>query len=79
MIITRMAAIATSASTAMSRTPMAVRFFTVDVRKRPTIMATPNRLRMSPAFATAPGFAAPPNSSVMYGLLHVPMLTSSEM
>ena len=79
MIITRIAAIATSASTAISRTPIAVRFFTIDVRKRPTIMAAPKRLRMRPARATAPGFEAPPNSSVMYGLLQVPMLTSSEM
>ena len=65
MIMTRIAPSATSASTAMSLTPMAVRFFTIDVRKRPTIMAAPNRLRMSPARDTAPGFAAPPNSSVM--------------
>ena len=49
MIITRMAPIATSASTAMSFTPMAVRFFTIDVTNRPTIMATPNRLRTNPA------------------------------
>ena len=79
MIIVRMATAATAAIAAMSFTPMFVRFFTVDVRKRPTIIATPNRLSTRPAFATAFGFWSPPSISVMYGLLHVFMLDSSEM
>jgi len=79
-IITRMDASDTVAAPAMTRTPMAVRFFTAELRKRPAAMARPNRLRTMPAqkLASAGAEVLPRSSSISFRIQD-PIETSREM